>query len=289
MNKKKKSHTFNLSDIATDIQHELENFSETKAPTSVDDSEYVKTGIEGFDKLMSKGIPKGSNVLVSGGPGSGKTIFCLQLLSYHASKGKKCLFISFEESTKRLIKHMDEFGWNPDELINSGNLKINRYLTSDIYYDEHASKDSVQAMMAKETTQYTMDLEPFIIGQDEYSPDIIVIDSLTAISSTFVGGHQKYRMYLDRLFRFFETLGSTNFLIAEAMDRGSNYSTNPAEDFLADAVIFFYNSRKHNVRESAIEILKMRGANHEKKIVAMNITDKGLIIYPDQEAFSRYD
>jgi len=198
-------------------------------------------------------------------------------------------FISFEESTKRLIKHMDEFGWNPDELINSGNLKINRYLTSDIYYDEHASKDSVQAMMAKETTQYTMDLEPFIIGQDEYSPDIIVIDSLTAISSTFVGGHQKYRMYLDRLFRFFETLGSTNFLIAEAMDRGSNYSTNPAEDFLADAVIFFYNSRKHNVRESAIEILKMRGANHEKKIVAMNITDKGLIIYPDQEAFSRYD
>ena len=56
-----------------------------------------------------------------------------------------------------------------------------------------------------------------------------------------------------------------------------------------DGVIYFYNSRKHNVRESAIEILKLRGAAHDKKIVAMNVTDKGLVVYPDQEAFSRYD
>ena len=36
--------------------------------------EYVRTGIEGFDKLFETGIPKGSAVLIAGGAGSGKTI-----------------------------------------------------------------------------------------------------------------------------------------------------------------------------------------------------------------------
>ncbi len=52
-------------------------------------SEYIKTGVPGFDDLFEKGIPKGNTVLVAGGAGSGKTIFCLQLLVYHAAKGEK--------------------------------------------------------------------------------------------------------------------------------------------------------------------------------------------------------
>jgi len=41
---------------------------------------FVKTGITGFDKLLEKGIPKNTSLLISGGAGSGKTIFCLQTL-----------------------------------------------------------------------------------------------------------------------------------------------------------------------------------------------------------------
>ena len=41
-----------------------------------------------------------------------------------------------------------------------------------------------------------------------------------------------------------------------------------------------------NVRESAIEVLKLRGASFQKKIVAMKIeSDKGIVVYPEQEVF----
>lgn len=40
--------------------------------------EYIKTYVPGFDSLIGSGIPKGSSVLVEGGPGSGKTLFCLE-------------------------------------------------------------------------------------------------------------------------------------------------------------------------------------------------------------------
>jgi KaiC/GvpD/RAD55 family RecA-like ATPase len=39
------------------------------------------------------------------------------------------------------------------------------------------------------------------------------------------------------------------------------------------------------MRESAIEVVKMRGAKHEKKIVSMNISDNGIVVYPNQEVF----
>jgi KaiC/GvpD/RAD55 family RecA-like ATPase len=38
--------------------------------------EFLKTYVPGFDALIGEGIPAGSAVLVEGGPGSGKTIFC---------------------------------------------------------------------------------------------------------------------------------------------------------------------------------------------------------------------
>lgn len=53
-------------------------------------AEFVKTGISGFDALLDQGIPQGTSVLVAGGTGTGKTIFCLQTMNYGATRGEKC-------------------------------------------------------------------------------------------------------------------------------------------------------------------------------------------------------
>lgn len=248
--------------------------------------EFVNTGIPGFDKLFKNGIPKGSTVIVAGGTGSGKTNFCLQLLAHHARKGKNCYFMGFEESKERLIEHMEDFGWKPDELIKKGNLKLKRFLTSEIYYHGKKSSDDIQAMMTKEVDPLLMELEPMTIAEEAgFKPDFIVLDSLTAVSSTFRGKEQSYRFYVERLFRFFEKIGSTTFLITETQQIPKIFSPTGVEEFLADGVIVFYNFRKENLREGAIEVLKMRGERHQKKIVAFKITDEGVKVYPEQEVF----
>jgi len=247
---------------------------------------YIKTGVPGLDKLFKNGIPEGSPVVIAGGAGSGKTIFCLQLLAHQASMGKKCYYMSFEENEDKLIEHMKDFGWNPEKLMKSGNLRIKRFLTSEIYYYDKQKGSDMQAMMTKEVDPLLMDLEPLTVTEEDgFKPDFIVIDSLTAISSTFLGKEQSYRFYIERLFRFFEKVGSTNFLVTETKQIPEVFSPTGVEEFLADGVIVMYNIRKQNLRESAIEILKMRGEKHEKKIVAMQITDKGIVVHPDQEVF----
>jgi circadian clock protein KaiC len=239
---------------------------------------FVKTGIEGFDELLDLGIPQGNSLIVAGGAGSGKTILCLQTLEHHASHNEKCFYMSFEESEENLIEHMEDFGWNPKDLIKKGNLKIQRYNPFDI-------TRNVDALLAQQKGELLIDIDPVIIPKG-YKPDFIVLDSLTAIASAFTGKEDSYRIYIEQLFRFFEKIGSTTFLITETEQIPKIFSQTGVEEFLADGVIVLYNLKHGNVRENAIEILKLRGASHQKKIVAFQITGKGMVVYPEQEVFS---
>ncbi len=186
--------------------------------------------------------------------------------------------MSFEESEKRLKEHMKDFGWDADSLMKKGNVKIQRMSPFDI-------SRSVDAMLAKEKGELLIDLDPVLLPQS-FKPEIIILDSLTAVASAFTGKEDSYRIYIEQLFRFFEKIGATAFLITETKQIPEIFSTSGVEEFLADGVIVLYNFKQGDVRENAVEVLKMRGEKHQKKIVAMQITSKGIVVYPEQEVFS---
>jgi len=173
---------------------------------------------------------------------------------------------------------MEDFGWNVKELIKQNKLKIVRMNPFDI-------TRNVDAMLAKQKGELLIDIDPVIIPEN-FKPDFIVIDSLTAIASAFTGKDESYRIYIEQLFRFLEKTGATSFLITETEQVPKIYSTTGVEEFLADGVIVLYNIKRGDVRENAIEVLKMRGEKHQKKIVAMQITSGGIVVYPEQEVFS---
>lgn len=160
-----------------------------KHPEKPKKDKWVNVGVPGFDKLLEKGIPKGTSTLVCGGPGSGKTIFGLQTLNYGATHNEKCLYITFEESEKRLRQHMHDFNWNPEELEKEGKLIIKRY-------DPFAITRQVEALLAKAKGELLIDVKP-VLFPDNFKPDRIVLDSLSAIAAAFVGKEETYRIYIE--------------------------------------------------------------------------------------------
>jgi hemerythrin-like metal-binding protein len=256
---------------------ELKHTTKTKSNKS-----YVLTGVPGFDELTGQGIPKGNLLLVAGGAGSGKTIFCMQTLINKAKEGKKCLVMSLEESEAKLLQHMEDFGWDAKKMIKKRNLKIERINPFDI-------TRNVDALLAKQKGELLIDIDPVILPKDFAKPDFIVIDSLTAIASAFTGKDESYRIYIEQLFRFLEKTGATGFLITETEQIPKIFSPTGVEEFLADGVVVMYNIKHGNVRENALEVLKLRGAAHQKKIVAMQITGEGIMVYPEQEVFSEME
>ena len=237
---------------------------------------YVKawTYVKGLDIMISEGIPAGSAILVAGGTGSGKTILNLQIMHNALERGLKCLFITLEESEKRLIEHMYDFGWDAEKYINKGQLYIVRL-------DPFGILRSIDALLAKAQGELYVDVDPVILPPEFKKPDRIFVDSLTAIAAGFVGKEETYRIYIEQFFRYLEDTGATSFLVTETDQVPTRYSPTGTEEFLADGVIVLYNFKKGTKTYRAIEILKLRGTNIKRDIVQFEIVPKiGLVIKP---------
>jgi len=240
----------------------------------------LKTGISGFDELFTKkGIPEGSSVLVAGGPGTGKSIFCRQICYNVVSKGKRCMYVSFEESKERIENSMKSFGWDVTKYIENGTFLIQKINPLDILRMKFGSLGS-----SGSATDISYKIKPLVIPRD-FHPDVIAVDSLSAIIDASVSKDRNYRIYLQQLFSFFEETGATSFLITETDPMPIRYSDTGIEEFLADGIVVLYNIQKEDVRENAIEVLKMRYGEHEKKMVLMKITEKGLNVFPQKRVF----
>ena len=245
-------------------------------------SKKIATGINGLDELVGGGIPEGRVILVIGGPGTGKTTFCLQTLNFGALSGEKCLYLSFEESVERLKGHMKNYGWNPDELEANGSLIIKRM-------DPFEISRSVEALLAKARGELLIDIDEIenLIPKG-FKPDRIVLDSLSAVSAAFAGKEEGYRIYIEQLFKALEKTGATTFLITEVNQDMNTFSRSGIEEFLSDGVVAFYNIRKGNIRVNAVEVIKVRGAAHKKKVVPFSMVPrKGIEIYPLEELFTK--
>jgi len=237
----------------------------------------LKTNIAGFDDLFAeKGIPQGSSVLIAGGPGTGKSTLCRQICYNLVSNGKKCMYVSFEESKERIMKSMEKFGWNVKDHVNNGDLLIQKINPLDILRMKFGSIGG-----SGSATELSYKIKPLVIPKD-FNPEIIAVDSLSAIIAASITKDKNYRVYLQQLFSFFEETGATSLLISETDPMPTRYSDTGIEEFLADGIIVLYNIKDKDTRKNAIEILKMRNCKHQKKIVLMEINEKGIKIYPEK-------
>lgn len=246
--------------------------------------EYSMTGVSGLDTLLEKGIPTGTSIIIAGGPGSGKTILCLQIAKNAAERGERVLYISLEEKPDRLKKHMADFGWDANSYENKGLLEIMRV-------DPFFISRQVEGMLAKAKGELIMDV--VYLGNllpKAFEPKWVILDSITALESAFKEEQDSYRIYIEQLFRYFEKLGVNLLLVSETENVPKVYSKKGVEEFLADGVIVLYHIKRKNARERAIEILKLRGAEHKSQIVAMQIkAGEGIKIYPEQEVFGEIE
>ena len=75
--------------------------------------ERVKSGISGLDEILDGGFISGSNVLLAGSAGTGKTIFCMQFL-YNGvvTYDEPGIFVTLEEMPNELRRESLLFGWD---------------------------------------------------------------------------------------------------------------------------------------------------------------------------------
>ena len=219
-------------------------------------SKRVPTGIVGLDKIISGGFIPNSVNLVSGGAGTGKTVFALQFLYEGAKRGEKVLFISMEEDLNDLKDDAKVFGWDFDKLEDEGKAKFVYIYPYEI--------TNFQTLLINEITRV--------------NAKRVVIDS-TSVLGMALDNEFEVRKQLYALASQLKRVGCTSILTSEIVDTEANkFSRFGVEEFVADSVItmHYLRSPKNNKVARAMKIIKMRRTLIPHDPIKIKITKSGI-------------
>jgi circadian clock protein KaiC len=87
-------------------------------------TERVPSGVSGLDRLIEGGFPKGRSILITGEPGTGKTIFALQYLLEGLRLGEKGIYVAADEGPGDVIEQAASLGWDLEQYISKKELAI---------------------------------------------------------------------------------------------------------------------------------------------------------------------
>ncbi|MFH1290069.1 MAG: ATPase domain-containing protein [Nanoarchaeota archaeon] len=219
----------------------------------------VQTWIPNFDRLVEGGFVKNSTSLLTGGSGSGKSIFATQFLVEAMERGEKCLYVTFEEKKVQFYDNMLSLGWDLEEYERKGLFTFLEYTPIKVKTMLEEGGGSIEGIiLQKKVTR-------------------MVIDSITSFALLFNDELSQREAALS-LFGMIRDWDCTSLLTLEEDPLDKNKNTSRALEFEVDSIILIYFVRGKKERERYLEILKMRGTNHSQKIFPFSIGKKGLVI-----------
>lgn len=226
----------------------------------------VPSGIEGLDKITHGGFPQGRPVLVSGGPGCGKTLLGMQFLIEGISAyNEPGVLMSFEETPADLAKNVSSMGIDLDKLQKEGMLKID-YVKIDSSEIEETGEYDLEGLFVR--LNYAID----IIGAKR-----VVLDTIEAL----FGGLNDLgilRSELRRLFQWLKTKGVTALITAE---KGKDTFTRQGlEEYISDCVILLDFRVINELATRRLRVVKYRGSTHGTNEYPFLIDNSGISVMP---------
>jgi len=230
--------------------------------------ERTDVGIEGLDEMILGGVPRRSLLSVIGGAGTGKTTFALQFLNEALESDRKGVYITLEQTRESILATAEEKGWS---------------------FREHADEDRLAVVaidpieMANSLASIRNDLVRLIA---EFDADRLVLDSVSLLEMMY-DHPAKRRSEVFGFTRSLKEAGVTTLLTSEASERNPFASRHGIVEYLTDAVFVLQYIRGTDFRETrlAVEIQKIRDANHSRQSKPYEITDTGISVYGQANIF----
>ncbi len=253
-------------------------------------TEYVPTGISGLDDLLWGGYPRGRVILITGGPGSGKTLTAMQFLLDGMERfDERGVFVSLEENKYHLVNEMSNFGWDLEKYEKKNQLAI--VDASPLRQVSKESEESGSAENAKDVhvtgPEFSIQaLSTVIRSYVRVTRAVrIVVDPITSLSLQFPDPQQRRSAIIDLLDSLIN-LGTTSLLTSEVgmrLGTGLTEREIPPEEYLCHGVIVLHNTHiAGRGIVSALEVEKMRESKHDRQLHPYAITEKGIMVYNER-------
>ncbi|PSQ42613.1 KaiC domain-containing protein [Halobacteriales archaeon SW_7_68_16] len=228
----------------------------------------LKLGIDGLDAMIGGGVPERSLMVTIGSAGTGKTTFGVQFLNRALKSGESAVFVALEESRDRVIDSAVEKGFPFDEYIDDDRLAV-------------VDIDPVD--MASSLGSVGSELPQLV---EEFGATRAVLDSVSILEMMY-DDRATRRNEIYEFTRSLKDAGVTTLLTSEASEDSAYASRYGIVEYLTDAVFVLQYVRPSDFRETrlAVEIQKIRDANHSRETKPYEITDAGISVYRQANIF----
>ena len=218
-------------------------------------NERISTGIPRLDTMLGgKGFYRGSSILVTGTPGTGKSSMSATFADASCRAGERVLYFAFEESEQQIVRNMRSIGIDLERWIKRGLLRFR----------------------ASRPTEHGLEMHLVSVNRHirEFRPSIVIVDPVTNLISA--GTEREVESTLTRLIDSLKTHQLTLFFTS-LNHGGANLERSQAGvSSLMDTWILLRDIESNGERNRGIYVLKSRGMAHSNQIREFSLTDNGV-------------
>ncbi len=231
--------------------------------------ERVPSGVTGLDNMLGGGYPKNSIILISGGPGTGKTITSLQYTISAIQRGEPVVYVNLEEPWINKKKYSRAFRWDFEEAEKNGLLIA-------LDFQLMSTVDGMVEPRSRKTGQTELSLNYEILeAVKQIGAKHIVMDPLNSLMVN-ARGVSEIRYLVYKLFENIRDLDCTALITYEGVFDVSNYYS---EMFLSDGVIALIKDSREFQIIKTLRIDKMRGIDFDDQPRRYTVTNNGLVVF----------
>jgi len=218
----------------------------------------VPTGITRLDEMLSGlGYFRGSSVLVSGAPGTGKSSIAAKFIETACQRGERALLFAYEESSAQIVRNMRSIGIDLERWIKKGLLQI------------HSSRPTLQGHEQHLVTMYG--------AVRAFRPTVVAVDPITNLFMAH--NDPEVKPTLMRLIDFLKKEQIT--AIFTCLTTGGDAAMAPEDSqigvsSLMDTWLLLRNIEFNGERNRTIFVRKSRGMVHSNQVREFVLSDTGI-------------
>jgi len=233
----------------------------------------VRTYIPGMDEILYGGIPERNIVLVSGGPGTGKSIMAKQFIYNGLTRGESGIFVALEEHPVSVLRSFHHFGWDVTKYEKEGKFAIIDAFTGG--YGSAAQKEKYVVKNIDDVKELGEILRTAI---KEMKATRVSIDS---VSTLYLIKPAMARSIVMTLKRIISGLGCTAIFVSQ-VSVGERGFGGPGVEHAVDGIIRMDLDEVEGKMYRSIIVWKMRDTKISMVRHPMEITDNGIIVEWDK-------
>jgi len=218
----------------------------------------IPSGIPALDEMLDGGYYEGSCILLTGSSGTGKSTLAAHLAEKTCVEGKRCLYFSFEESPKQIVRNMRSVGRDLQPHVDSGRLQIASSRPTAFGLEMHLVK------MHK--------------AIEQFAPDVVVVDPISNLN-TAATSDESTQMLL-RLVDILRAKGITTFLISLSHSGSAQETSGENLSSMVDTWLLVRDVENYGERNRVLYVLKSRGMQHSNQLREFLITKDGVNLVP---------